>query len=399
MNDIGEWIDHSMNDNSYWYIKRLSGNDTQLSGHQAGPYIPKNLVFELFPTLLSSKELNPRVDCSVKVVSHIAPERDIKAIWYNNKLSGGTRNECRLTGWGGNDSPILNPESTGSICLFCFNKPKHKQDSQYCQIWLCDSLREEDIVENVFGNIEPGRFVVQYGKDEENTERTSCTLSEELIPENWIETFPSGAEIILKSISLKPELRKHNIDKRLLARRECEFEVFMSIEKHWTLPQVTKGFNSVDEFIKLANSISNRRKSRAGRSLELQTKIIFEEEGLVKFSHDQISEGKKRPDFIFPSIEDYHDKSFDPKKLRMLGAKTTCKDRWRQILSEADKIETKHLLTLQEGVSINQFSEMEKEGIVLVVPEPIHKSFPTEIRPKLETVSSFISQTKELYCL
>ena len=32
----------------------------------------------------------------------------------------------------------------------------------------------------------------------------------------------------------------------------------------------------------------------------------------------------------------------------MLAVKTTCKDPWRQILTEADHIGTKHLLTQQE---------------------------------------------------
>jgi len=200
----------------------------------------------------------------------------------------------------------------------------------------------------------------------------------------------------LKAIELKPQLLKTVPDKRLLSRRDCEFELFLSIEKYWTLPQIEKGFESVDDFIKLANSVANRRKARAGRSLEIQAKTIFEEEGLFSFAHDQVSEGKKRPDFLFPSIEAYRDPSFSEKNLRMLAAKTTCKDRWRQVLSEADRIPVKHLLTLQEGVSLNQFKEMEQEGVVLVVPEPLHKSYPETIRPKLETLATFIAETKLL---
>ena len=36
---------------------------------------------------------------------------------------------------------------------------------------------------------------------------------------------------------------------------------------------------------------------------------------------------------------------------RMLAAKTTCHDRWRQLIDTAGPIPVKHLLTLQEGVS------------------------------------------------
>lgn len=46
----------------------------------------------------------------------------------------------------------------------------------------------------------------------------------------------------------------------------------------------------------------------------------------------------------------------------MLAVKTTCKDRWRQILNEADKIHQVHLFTLQEGVSLAQYREMRGVG-------------------------------------
>ncbi len=39
----------------------------------------------------------------------------------------------------------------------------------------------------------------------------------------------------------------------------------------------------------------------------------------------------------FPFRRAYHDTEFPVENLRMLAVKTTCKDRWRQILNEADK--------------------------------------------------------------
>ena len=140
----------------------------------------------------------------------------------------------------------------------------------------------------------------------------------------------------------------------------------------------------------------NRRKSRSGRSLELHAKAIFSEEGLTKFEHDVVSERKKRPDFLFPSQEAYQDNSFPVSKLRMLAAKTTCKDRWRQVISEADRIDKKHLLTLQEGVSLNQYKEMQEAGIILVVPSPLHKKYHKDIRPDLMFFRDFVTETKLL---
>lgn len=78
--------------------------------------------------------------------------------------------------------------------------------------------------------------------------------------------------------------------------------------------------------------------------------------------------------FPFPSAGAYHDTEFPVENLRMLAVKTTCKDRWRQILNEADKIHQVHLFTLQEGVSLAQYREMRESGVRLVVPSSLHKN-------------------------
>lgn len=143
----------------------------------------------------------------------------------------------------------------------------------------------------------------------------------------------------------------------------------------------------------MANSITNRRKSRAGKSLELHLNTIFSEEGL-DFAHGETSENKKRPDFLFPSVAAYQDPSWPASRLRMLASKTTCKDRWRQILNEADRIPQKHLITLQQGVSKNQFKEMQRAGVILVAPQKLHKSYPESVQPELVSLEQFIGETK-----
>ena len=86
--------------------------------------------------------------------------------------------------------------------------------------------------------------------------------------------------------------------------------------------------------------------------------------------------------------------TFPAKDLVFLGAKTTCKDRWRQILNEADRIGDKYLFTLQQGISKNQLSEMKSEHVTLVVPEAYRQSFPTEFRTDIKSLSSFICFVK-----
>ncbi len=49
------------------------------------------------------------------------------------------------------------------------------------------------------------------------------------------------------------------------------------------LGQIAEGFATVNDFITLANSVSNRRKSRAGKSLELHLESLFKEHGATSF--------------------------------------------------------------------------------------------------------------------
>ena len=80
----------------------------------------------------------------------------------------------------------------------------------------------------------------------------------------------------------------------------------------------------------------------------------------------------------------------------MLAAKTTLRERWRQVLEEAERIPTKHLLTLQEGVSVKQYAQMHEAGIILVVPSSLQKHFPESIRPEFVSLDGFIQEVSEL---
>lgn len=101
-------------------------------------------------------------------------------------------------------------------------------------------------------------------------------------------------------------------------------------------------------------------------------------------------------DFLFPSEAAYKNVAFPAANLRMLAVKTTCKDRWRQVINEADRIQQKHLLTLQEGVSEGQFREMTGAGICLVVPEKLKSAYPTAIQQHLQTLESFMGDIRIL---
>ena len=128
--------------------------------------------------------------------------------------------------------------------------------------------------------------------------------------------------------------------------------------------------------------------------MEHHLSAIFDAEDLI-FEEQAVTENNKKPDFLFPNSECYHNFEFPAEDLTVLGAKTTCKDRWRQVTTEADRVDEKYLFTLQPGISRNQLKEMQDEKVVLVVPEEHIATFPKEYQESLHTLGGFINIVKE----
>ena len=399
------WQVRFMVPGAIWYVKRLSANDTLATkAHQAGPYIPSSFLFSVLPELHREEVKNPDTRFDLHIDSH-KQTRNIRAIWYNNKLFGGTRNETRLTNFGGKESPLLRSDSTGALVILVFDDGDASRGKE-AHVWVCSSKAEEDILEDRVGPVEPGQWLAYSpARDVRPPLFTSrpkvgsdCRLAASEIPKAWLDKFPTGSEMICKTIELCPAVNL-NPDERLLRRRDCEFEMFLGLEETVDLPVIQEGFVDIEGFVLHAQSILQRRKARSGRSLELHLREIFIEEGLqedVDFSYGIETEPGRRPDFLFPSKTLYGNPNHPDHQLRMLAVKTTCKDRWRQILNEAGRITTKHLLTLQEGVSVNQFQEMLDSGVRLVVPAGLHGKYPEEIRLSLMTLKEFIDGVKHL---
>lgn len=407
LSELESWLDQVTGAGLIWFVKYLSANDTYAKSnvHQGGPYLAKELVRGLFPglTTRAASEKNPDLTITATIDSH-NDSRDVRVVYYNSRLLGQAngRNEARITRWGGQDSPLVAPDSTGALVVFAFSW-KNNQNAEGCRIWLCRSPDEENLLIERIGPVEPGEGLIYspvgatltLGKPINMD--LPCSLAPDEIPDDWKVEFPDGEAIIAETVKRLPSARRQNPGRRLLERRVCEYAIFRSVEEVFTLPRILEGFSSVDLFVDLANAVTNRRKSRSGKSLELHAREIFQEEG-VPFSYGKQTEERRTPDFIFPSIEKYHDSAWSAGRLRMLAAKTTCKDRWRQILNEADRIEWKHLLTLQEGVSVAQFREMQQSKVTLVVPEPLIESYPESIQAEIVPLTRFISETRAACC-
>lgn len=213
---------------------------------------------------------------------------------------------------------------------------------------------------------------------------------EELLA-RFSDSFPSTKEFSAFTRSTLPDVvPTENHDLVLMTWLEREELLFRALEKHLINVRLKAGFETVEDFISFSLSVQNRRKSRAGLSLENHLETLFKA-NKIQYSRNPVTENKSRPDFIFPDAASYHDNEFSPLLLTMLGVKTTCKDRWRQVLAEADRIENKHLLTIEAAISKNQTDEMKAKNLQLVLPASIHSTYTAEQQKWLMSVSNFTS--------
>lgn len=208
--------------------------------------------------------------------------------------------------------------------------------------------------------------------------------------------FPTTSKMSEVARLSLPHVRpEDDADHALISWLEREEQLFRKLEHRLVEKRLRSGFFDglsvdVDGFISFSMSVQNRRKARMGHSLENHLQYIFLNLGIA---HDrgQKTENNYRPDFLFPGQRYYLDSDFPTDCLTMLGAKSTCKDRWRQVLSEAARIGTKHLLTLEPSISVNQTDQMRAHNLQLVVPTKIQATYTDFQRSWLMSLTEFIS--------
>jgi len=205
--------------------------------------------------------------------------------------------------------------------------------------------------------------------------------------------FSAYARTTVKDLSSRDDP-----DSALVAWMEREEILFRTLEKHLLgekLRSLTQhGVADTEPFIKLIQSALQRRKSRAGSALENHLEQVFTDHG-VMYTRTGVTENNLKPDFIFPGIAQYRDPAFAATRLTMLASKSTCKDRWRQILNEAARIPEKHLLTLEPSISENQTNEMKAERVQLVLPRGIHTTYSRAQQGWLMDVTTFVELARQ----
>lgn len=371
------------------YCKFLSANDSGATGgHQSGILISKSAKDMMFTQALGNENILKR---TVEIQWQNDLRTESSFTYYSSK------NELRITKFG-RSFPFLNPEQTGA--LFVFTRQSADQYSAFF-------LETEDDIEQFLSAFGIGPTETNHMID------TSAVLpetQERIAIQEFIDTltvdFPlsdvmsAAARDIQNRVYNHLEYIRTNPDRKIIEWTNTEYALFRAIEHARYGDKISHGFTSVDEFITMANMVLNRRKSRAGKSLEHHLSAIFDGND-IQYTAQSVTEGNKKPDFLFPSQAAYHNATFPTDKLISLAAKTTCKDRWRQVINEADRLRglPKYLCTLQQGISPAQMDEMQAENVILVVPRPYIASYPADRRDRIWTVTKFVDYVREVESL
>jgi hypothetical protein len=366
------------------FCKYVTPNDSGATrSHQAGFHMPKK-SWPLFFDSPGTKDSNK--DKYVTIKWHDGTETTSRFIYYGV----GSRNEYRLT----RSFPDLTPDNAGDLLILC----KHSEDYYEGFVLQGDENIEDFFAELNISSNDTNKIIPKISNEQPENLLIECFMA---FIKGLAIDFPPTLELATNArncYNTAYKISRSAIikapDKILLNWLDSEFQLFKVLENDRYSHKIQSPFSSVEELIVFANTILNRRKSRAGKSLEHHLAEIFTISNLT-FENQATTEDNKKPDFLFPGQTAYRIAA-NGDNLISLAAKTTCKDRWRQILNEADKIKTKHLFTLQQGISKNQLDEMYKYNVNLVVPSPYLKSYPEEYQGRIITLDSFIGRVKAL---
>ena len=386
MSEILNFAIRSVQQSKAAWCRFITGNDTGTTGsHQAGFYIPK-CASELLFDEPGRKGENKEKTVLIKWQNDFTTESGMK--YYGQ----GTRNEYRITRFG-RGFPFLQDDNVGDLLIIAkFTEEDYAGyvlnfDEDIDEFFATFNLAPDETNQliDVAGIVKPDEKIALLLQ--EFTGRFNSFPETRQMAQGARDCFNKAYNIADKTLKDKP-------DEILLSWVDTEYRLFKCMEEKVYADAVNRPFGSIDAFVQMANEVLNRRKSRAGKSLEHHLADIFAINKLV-FEEQAVTEDNKKPDFLFPNGKCYHNLLFPADNLIVLGAKTTCKDRWRQVLTEADRVNIKFLFTLQQGISKNQLKEMHDSHLKLVVPHKYITSFPQEYQSELFDLAGFIQMVRK----
>lgn len=408
--EIQRWINQSTS----LFIKKLSRNDCRWAdgvGHQNGPYIPAPVMEHgYFPPLHNINSTKPHIfESTLSTLWPAAGEtKSSRLVHYSNKNS-----EVHLTGVPKCEFARLTPASlliTGVL----------RHETAGCRYWLVtvDAASEDaELIESIFnlnadfhfGLFDP-RDALQTPQDE------SAALIDELgafyRAGNLAQFIASVSKLPapqqLASEAQASYVREHGLsnlnpyamsspgDAIMQISRDIEYALYKRAElrhraaevlriltegTHNIVEAVIRGFPALDATFL---SASQHRKSRAGRSFEQHIARLLIDGG-ISFEEQAVT-GGRRPDFVLPSLVKLRSRSRTFQEALVLSAKTTLRERWKQITMEKFNAEL-FLATVDDRVSSEAIDDMDREGICMVVPESLKVSDETCYKKKSNVIT------------
>ncbi|WNH54501.1 type II restriction endonuclease [Stenotrophomonas oahuensis] len=390
------------------FLKKLSRNDTSWSmpggSNQSGFYVPRDIrESRFFPALEPRKDLPhieeakcpsywPQAD-TVRDDSHIR--------YFTNKTS-----ECHFTRIPKELFQLLNPASwlLGGTLVAPEGLAHHwfmVIDSQSAAAELLET-RLDVSSDFHFGLFDPAALSSASKDQSEEAAQLEAEIQAALLA-GTIESLllkysrlPSPEQLSkqarnmhLKTMGygdLNPWELERPGDAVMRISRDIEYAVYRQHElrlravevaailaKHKSAASAAvQGFRALDAAFL---SASQQRKSRGGRSFESHLDYLLRAGGVR--SQPQAILGQRRPDFVMPDARTVRDADRkDYYAAAILSAKTTLRERWKQITHERFNCSI-FLATVDDRISVETLNELREAEITLVVPESM-KAVKTE---------------------
>lgn len=359
-------------------LKFISPNDVgETGGHQCGFYLPKSAyqMFTPYPPIKGQISKH-----QVKICWQDDRTTASVVTWYGTK----TRSEYRLTRFG-RDFPFLNSDTVGDLLVLI------PVSASEFLAYILDLEEDIDEIQSALGVEAFESWGIYHDGVPQLETLNECLDRQFRRLAQSSTTFPSGhtfSENARKALdSCIHNFLLRSADDLLMASMEAEYQLFRMVERQVCQNDIVRVKKDVDDFLRTASSIMNRRKARAGRSLENHVEFILRRAN-IPFEMRPNIDGN--PDVVIPSRDAYYDESYPVERLLIVGVKTTCKDRWRQVLNEGKRVPDKYVITIQKGISNNQLKEMKLARLTLVVPQQLHRDYPRNPDISLLNLEQFV---------
>lgn len=396
--EIQKWSAKS----SELFLKKLSRNDCGWAdgaefGHQNGVYIPAEIQKEkFFPDLQNVNSSKPHIlESTIKTfwpdtgevrVSNLkhytnkgsemhftrVPKEQFSGLTPASFLLGGklTESYADANYWFiVVDSASEEAEILESILNL--EADFHSQIFDPNLLKTADSNETDQLIASIIGHINAGtlqNFISEVSKLP--SPQSLAARAQKIYLENhklsaldpYVISCPGDA---IMQISRDIE---YNLYKQAELRHRAAEVIKIVLADKDPITAVVKGFSQLDAIFL---SASQHRKSRAGRSFEQHISQILKD-GRIKYQEQAVT-GGRRPDFVLPSLADLESKTREFEDALIISAKTTLRERWKQVTHEKLNCAV-FLATVDDRVTSDAIEDMNAKGIRLIVPESLKSS-------------------------